>query len=239
MWLLTTSIRVTHVVDESNRELALLTGLTSSLEAEDLRRGGAVPARDEVVVLDAGLQVRELNIVEELAALRNSDQRARRGTIIGPGRARGLVEQVKDRSAIEDLRRVPNAEGRLEVDVHSIRDVREGDDVDVVGGSLAEGSHCRRLDEARETFAIAVDSLIDPVTNWDGGPSVGVSRVDDGRGVSGEPCTESTDEESGSGLHLFHFEASVGRSAWRRVRLRTSTRPLGVSLTQEVLLLCS
>lgn len=97
----------------------------------------------------------------------------------------------------------PDAEGGLEMDVDTGRDVCEGDDVDVVGGVSARGLDSRRLLQTREALSVAIDGLVDPVTDGDGWTGVGVSGVDGGEGADDGCQTRSGGDgaERGVGLH--------------------------------------
>ena len=66
----------------------------------------------------------------------------------------------------------------LEVDIHTIRNVGQRNDVDIVGNSTVGRRNSRRFNQAREAFAIAIDRLIYPVGDRDVRPGVGVPRVD-------------------------------------------------------------
>lgn len=63
------SIGVSHIIQNSDAERARVTGRTASLEAEDLRLGGAIDGGNLVVVGGVGLQTVNANLVEELTAL--------------------------------------------------------------------------------------------------------------------------------------------------------------------------
>lgn len=88
------------------------------------------------------------------------------------------------------------------MDVDALGDIRQGDDIDVVGGVGGRGSDGGRLDEAREAFAVAIDVGIDPVADGDGGARVGEGLVDGGRGVGNEGEAQGHGGRGNSGLHL-------------------------------------
>lgn len=75
-------VGVTHVVQHSNREFGLVSSLASRLEATDTGCGGAIGGLDLVVVRSAGAEVLQLDIVKELAALRDGDLGRARGSAI-------------------------------------------------------------------------------------------------------------------------------------------------------------
>lgn len=66
----------------------------------------------------------------------------------------------------------------LKVDIYTIRDIREGDDVDVVGGILRRRRDGRRFHETRETLTgHSIHGVVDKITNGDGRACVWVERV--------------------------------------------------------------
>lgn len=78
------------------------------------------------------LQVGDLDLVEELTALCNSHEGARRGVVVGVRASTGDLGQARSTGAPFDRRRSHQPEGSLIVDAHTIWEVRQGDDIDVV-----------------------------------------------------------------------------------------------------------
>lgn len=76
------SIRVAHIVEDSNSKSLLVACLAGSLEAEDIGSRGAVGSGDDVVVNCVGLEVTNLNFVVELTALSDGDLGAWRSAIV-------------------------------------------------------------------------------------------------------------------------------------------------------------
>lgn len=64
------------------------------------------------------------------------------------------------------------------MNVDPVRHIRQGDNIDVVCWRLGSRLDSRRLDETRETFAIALGTLINPIADGDGRTSVRVIGVD-------------------------------------------------------------
>nr|POE86430.1 hypothetical protein CFP56_46614 [Quercus suber] len=176
-------IGVAHVVEDGDGEGALVPGGVGGPEVQDVGGGGAVGGIDLVVVGGGGLQVVELDVVVELAALGDDDGGTGGRAVVGLGLAGGAVAQVLGRGTPLDLGGPAQAEGGLEVDVDALGEVGGGDDVDVVGGLARGGLDGGRLDETREAFAVAIDGGIDPVADGHGGTGVGEAGVDVGVGV--------------------------------------------------------
>ena len=85
------------------------------------------------------------------------------------------------------------------MDIDAARDIRQGDDIDVVCGVRRRGLHGGGFDEAREALAVAVGSRVDPVADGDGGPGVGEGLVDVGFGVGVGREEERGEREGGGG----------------------------------------
>ena len=68
----------THIIQHCNSESRLITTLASSREAQDIRLGRAIGGGNGVVICGGRLQARDLDVVEELGALRKSYLAARR-----------------------------------------------------------------------------------------------------------------------------------------------------------------
>ena len=75
-------VGITHVVQNRNAEWSIVTSFMSYLEAEDLRSRGAICSRNGIVIGLARLQIRNLDIVVELAALSDNNLRAGRSAVI-------------------------------------------------------------------------------------------------------------------------------------------------------------
>ena len=91
------------------------------------------------------------------------------------------------------------------MNVHTIRQLRQRDDIDIVGGFIRPWLHRRRLHQARVAFAIAVDSRVHPVAHGNGGTSVweagiNVTLVLGGCGAGGE--RQKKEAQSEGGLHV-------------------------------------
>lgn len=84
---------------------------------------------------------------------------------------------------------------RLIVDIDAPRDIREGNDIDVITRVLLCGLHSRGFDEAREALPVAVDAGVDPVADGDGGAGVGERGVDGGAWMGGYEGEEEGEEE--------------------------------------------
>lgn len=98
--------------------------------------------------------------------------------------------------------RLADAKRRLIVDVDASGQIRRLNDVDVVGWVLAGWGDSRRLYQAREAFAIAVDGRVNPIAHGDGRAGVWVG------GVNCRGCLDTDGQKAvqkhGScvGLHL-------------------------------------
>ena len=93
------------------------------------------------------------------------------------GLAIGLLAQIPLPLSIPDSWGLAQTKGCLEVNVDTIRNICQGDDIDVVGWVLVSWLHSWCLHQTREALAIAVDSRIDPVTDWNSWSSVWVGGV--------------------------------------------------------------
>lgn len=76
-----------------------------------------------------------------------------------------------------DSRRSSQTERSLVVNEHTIGDVSQRNDIDVVGRVLVSRLHSGSLDQTSETLAIAIDRVIDPIANGDSGSLVGEALV--------------------------------------------------------------
>jgi hypothetical protein len=97
-----------------------------------------------------------------------------------------LVVQVGGRCAPFDGRGGAQTEGSLVVDVDALRNVRQGDDIDVICGIGARRRDGGGLDETWKALPITIDVRINPIADRDGGTSVRVGRVHHGFGVSSQ-----------------------------------------------------
>ncbi|KAL1848360.1 hypothetical protein VTK73DRAFT_10134 [Phialemonium thermophilum] len=95
----------------------------------------------------------------------------------------GQVGQMARRRAPVHAGRDAQAKRRLVVDVDAVRQVRQRDDIDVVGRVLGRRLHGGRLHQAREAPAVAVDGRVDPVADGHVGSRVRVGGVDGGCGT--------------------------------------------------------
>lgn len=92
-------VHVTHIIQEGHAERALYTSSSCGSEANNIRGRGAIGSLDLVIVSGASFQIRDLNVVEPLATLRDSRiRRARRSAIV----AIELVRRVKPIRGIDD-----------------------------------------------------------------------------------------------------------------------------------------
>jgi hypothetical protein len=87
------------------------------------------------------------------------------------------------------------------MDINPPRDIREGNNIDVITRVRLRGFHSWGFDEARESFAVAVDAGIDPVADGDGGAGVGKWGVDGGAWMRGYEGEEEGEEEGWGGRH--------------------------------------
>jgi hypothetical protein len=71
------------------------------------------------------------------------------------------------------------------VNIDALWEVRQGDDIDIVGGIARRGLDGGGFDETRKAFAITIDSRIDPIADRHRGTCVWIALVDDGDGVDG------------------------------------------------------
>ena len=87
-------VGVSHVIQHSNCERAISAGRAGCLEAQDLRGSSSIGGGNLVIVFGICLEIVELHIVKELAALGDDNGRARRRTTVGnclSGAARAKV----------------------------------------------------------------------------------------------------------------------------------------------------
>ncbi len=87
--------------------------------------------------------------------------------------ARQLVEAL----SIVDGWRAIEAERRLEMHSHAVWHVCQIDHIDAVGRAGGLGRHRRLLHETDEASSVAIDGLVDPITDRNRRTSVSVSRI--------------------------------------------------------------
>lgn len=252
------SIGVSHIIQYSDAERTRVTGRTASLEAEDLRLGGAIGGRDLVVVGGVGLQTVNAHLVEELTALGDRlDLGAGRSTVVSKpvstqpyqlvviyirvGVALRSTVQVARVLTPADSRQLAQTEGGLVVNVHALGDVGQGNHIDIVpgiGGGRLDG---RRFNQTREAFAVAIDGGIDPIADRDGRSSVGETLIDHRTGLGGRRGESDEQSRSSSSLHGRVLSAGqadenswlMGRQPWGRPTGLYPPRPTCLSAGRD------
>lgn len=105
--------------------------------------------------------------------------------------------------AIMDFGSHSQTKGSLIVNVHAVVwQVRQGDDVDVIRRFGRLGGDSRGFHQANESFAIAVDVLINPVPDGYFGPGIRKSGVYNGDSPDRSGRNGSRQKKSSSGLHV-------------------------------------
>lgn len=125
-----------------------------------------------------------------------------------PGLTSSCVAQIMLRSTPVDNRLTAKAKRRLVVNVDTLRDIRERNDVDIVGGLLGGRLDSRLLDKTREAFAVTLGGRVHPVADRNSRTSVWETSVDITSIDSRDGCCVSAHREqgadkggAGAGLH--------------------------------------
>jgi hypothetical protein len=95
------------------------------------------------------------------------------------GDTAGSVGQIRGTATPLDGGARAQTEGRLVVNVDSTGSVGSGDDIDVVAWVGRGRFDSRRHGETRESLPVAIDGIVNPITNWHGWASVRIGLVDD------------------------------------------------------------